>query len=101
MISFTSLPDNSYEVTDVEYRVAGLYSVMFDLANPFYNDVSLRNSTQMFSKVTYKISYDIEGGVVSVRLGPHIDDITQAVFDIKNRYLLQPLYSFVRTMERI
>ena len=95
MISDQMLPNNSREVLYVDYEVAGFHPVMLDLAKPFYNDEFFDTLYLDLLPKTLKTTYAIEGDLIKVGFTPYVDDLTQAVFDVKHRFLLQPLFRLV------
>ncbi|KAL9632917.1 MAG: hypothetical protein Q9204_003608 [Flavoplaca sp. TL-2023a] len=96
IISDHVLPNNSREVLYVDYEAAGFHPVMLDLAKPFYNDVFFDTLYLDLLPKTPKMTYAIEGDLINVSFTPYVDDLTQAVFDVKHRFLLQPLFGLVK-----
>lgn len=41
---------------------------------------------------------DFNGGFIDVQFTPYVDEITQAIFDVKRKYLLQPLFDLVLSL---
>ncbi|KAI0157411.1 hypothetical protein GGR57DRAFT_501029 [Xylariaceae sp. FL1272] len=100
IISPEKLVDGSREVTYVDYEVAGFHPVMLDIAKPFYNDVLFE--TRYRSLIPHLSKRDltcrIENESVTLQFTPQVDDISQAILEIKNRYLIQPLCESVRDL---
>lgn len=95
IISDHVLLNNSREVLYVDYETAGFHPVMLDLAKPFYNDVFFDTLYLDLLSKTPKMTYAIEGDLINITFTPYVDDLTQAVFDVKRRFLLQPLFGWV------
>jgi len=95
MISSNLSPDNSREIMYVDHEVAGFHAIMLDLAKPFYNDIFFETLYADILPARKDIMYDIDEEAVNVTFTPQVDDITQAVFQIKTRYLLEPLCEFI------
>lgn len=99
MIANEVSPNNGREILYVDYEVAGFHTNMLDLAKPLYVDVFFDTLYMdiLPEAPGTETRYLIGGGFVNVDFCPHVDDITQAILDIKNQYLLQPLFDFVRS----
>ncbi|KAL8355785.1 hypothetical protein RB601_001201 [Gaeumannomyces tritici] len=95
MISPSSSPDNSREIIYLDHEVAGFHAILLDLAKPFYNDIFFETLYADILPATEDIAYEIDEKSINVRFTPRVDDVTQAIFEIKTRYLLQPLCEFV------
>ena len=96
MVSSTVSPNNSREILYVDYEVAGVHPLMLDLAKPFYNDVFFETMYMDQLPNIPETKYEVENDRINVSFAPIIDDIAQAVFDIKRRYLLRPLFEIIR-----
>lgn len=92
MIGNRVSPNNNREILYVDYEAAGFHPVMLDLAKPFYNDVFFDNLYMDIIQKDPKTAYAIEGNLINVDFAPYVNDITQAIFDVKRRFLLQPLF---------
>ncbi|KAL8681157.1 MAG: hypothetical protein Q9186_002689 [Xanthomendoza sp. 1 TL-2023] len=92
MISNDESPNCSREILYVDYEVAGFHPIMLDLAKAFYIDVFFNTVYMDILPEVLETKYAFEGNLIDAEFTPDIDDITQAVFDVKRRYLLQPLF---------
>lgn len=98
MIASDVLPNNSREILYVDYEVAGYHPVILDLAKPLYADV--------FSDTLYmdilpgmpETKYEFRGEFIDVQFTLSVNDLTQAVFDIKRRYFIEPLMRLVSSI---
>lgn len=95
IISPSSSPDNSRDIIYVDHEVAGFHPILLDLAKPFYNDIFFETLYADILPATEDIDYGIDEESINVRFTPLVDDVTQAVFEIKTRYLLRPLCEFI------
>lgn len=99
MISPKARGRRSHTLLYVDYEVAGFHPVMLDLAKPFYNDVffeTLYHDLAAGAMTTGGVSCRSMEGTLVVDFVPHVDAMSQAVLDIKLRYLIQPLCDEVR-----
>ena len=97
MIASDVSPNGSRDILYTNYEIAGFHPVLLDLATPLYHDVFFRTLSLDDFQVLEKIGenkYEFDEDVISVDFDPLADDMTQAVFDIKQKFLLQPLFSF-------
>ncbi|KAL8847764.1 MAG: hypothetical protein Q9221_007212 [Calogaya cf. arnoldii] len=92
MISNNVSRNNSREILYIDYEVAGIHPIMLDLAKPFYNDVFFDVLYMDILPKSPEITCSVEGGLITVNSAPYVGDLTQAIFDIKRRFLLQPLF---------
>ncbi|KAL8674418.1 MAG: hypothetical protein Q9168_001151 [Polycauliona sp. 1 TL-2023] len=92
MISNDESPNCSHEILYVDYEVAGFHPLMLDLAKSFYNDVFFSTLYMDIMPEPTDTRYTIEDNLITVNFTPEVDELTQAVFDVKRRYLLQPLF---------
>ena len=95
MISSSVSANGGHEILYVDYEVAGFHPVMLDLAKPFYNDVFFNTMYIDVLPGVPETRYELDGGFIDVQFTSRVDEITQAIFDIKRRYLLQPLFDLV------
>ena len=91
--------DNGREILYIDYEVAGFHPIMLDLAKPLYIDVFFDTIYMDVLPEVPETRCEIEGDFINVHFNPHVDGITQAIFDIKRRYLLQPLFDLVLSLE--
>jgi hypothetical protein len=91
MIGDQTRPDNGKDVLYIDYEVVGYHSVMLDLAKPFHHDVFFDTlyADELCDAPT--IDYACTDNVVEVTLDPCDDELSRAVFNIKKRYLIEPL----------
>lgn len=68
---------------------------MLDLTKPLYNDVFFEILYMDILPDVSKTRCELGGGYIDVQFTPYVDDITQAIIDIKRRYLLKPLFDIV------
>ncbi|KAK5631039.1 hypothetical protein RRF57_006754 [Xylaria bambusicola] len=90
------------DILFIDYEVAGFHPVMLDLAKPFYNDLFYemlyRRLTPNCISLGLKYILDVETNTIILDLKPQIDTLTQALFDIKLRYLVKPLCDEFRSL---
>ena len=86
------------EILYVDYEAAGSHPIMLDLAKTLYNDVFFDTLYRDILPYSAKTKCELDGGYIDVRFTPFVDDITQAIFDFKRRYLLQPLFDLVLSL---
>ncbi|KAI4117343.1 MAG: hypothetical protein LQ338_007570 [Usnochroma carphineum] len=98
MIASDVSPNNGRKILYVDYEVAGFHPIMLDLAKSLYIDVFFDIIYMDILQEVPETRYEIEGDLVNVHFTPHVDDITQAIFDVKQRYLLQPLFDLVLSL---
>ena len=98
MISSHVSPNGAREVLYVDYEAAGFHPIMLDLAKPFYNDVFFDTLYMDILPDVPKTGCELDGGYVDVHFTPYADDITQAIFDIKRKYLIEPLFDLVLSL---
>lgn len=89
----------SREVLYVDYENAGFHPVLLDLAKPFYNDVFFETLYMDALPKIPETRCKIARGYIDVRFKSEVDSFSQAVFEIKRRYLLQPLFNRVLCLE--
>ena len=88
------------EILYVDYEAAGFHPVMLDLAKPLYNDVffdTLYMDSLEIPDVP-ETQCDFNGDFININFTPCVDDITQAIFDVKRKHLLQPLFDLVLSL---
>lgn len=98
MVSNDVLSNNSRDILYVDYEVAGFHPIMLDIANALYTDVFFDTLYMDILPEVPETKYEMAGNLISVDFTPKIDDITQAIFDVKRRYLLQPLFNLASTL---
>ena len=98
MIASCVSPNGAREILYVDYEAAGFHPIMLDLAKPFYNDVFFDTLYMDILPDGAKTRCELDGGYIDVQFTPFVDDITQAIFDVKRRYLLQPLFDLVLSL---
>ncbi|KAI0525457.1 hypothetical protein F5B22DRAFT_658295 [Xylaria bambusicola] len=88
------------DILFIDYEVAGFHPVMLDLAKPLYNDLFYemlyRRLTPSCISLGLKYTLDMETNTVILDMKPQIDNLTQALLDIKLRYLIKPLCDELR-----
>lgn len=98
MVSNDVLSNNSRDVLYVDYEVVGFQPIMLDIAKALYIDVFFDTLYMDILPGTPETKYEMAGNLISVDATPIIDDITQAIFDVKRRYLLQPLFNLASNL---
>ncbi len=98
IIASGTSPDNSRDVVYVDFEVAGFHAVLLDLAKPFYNDIFFEALYADALPPKPGLVYEVGQDFIHVSFTPWVDAATQAIFEIKTRYLLQPLCDFVLGM---
>ncbi|KAI0159793.1 hypothetical protein GGR57DRAFT_500120 [Xylariaceae sp. FL1272] len=94
-----SLKGGQSDVRFVDYEVAGLHPVMLDLAKPLYNEVMFESLYRnLLSPDSGNITYTVTSQEIIVDMMPTVDTLTQAILDIKLRYLIKPLCDEVKVL---
>ncbi|KAI6086140.1 hypothetical protein F4821DRAFT_270169 [Hypoxylon rubiginosum] len=98
MMSSEPSPHSSPEVLFVDFEVSGFHPVMLDLAKPLYMDVFFESFYMDLipSGDRPKVEYQIAENTLVVDFTPDVDWLSQAILDIKMRYLIQPLCEEIR-----
>ena len=91
-------PNHRREVLYIDYEVAGYHSVILDLAKPFYNDILFQILYAESMPSLPRIEYELKEGVLWITLSPCEDQISQAILEIKRRFLIAPLFEFAQSM---
>ncbi|KAI1365845.1 hypothetical protein F5Y08DRAFT_338248 [Xylaria arbuscula] len=97
MINESKTERGAADILFIDYEVAGLHPVMMDLAKPLYNDLAYeilyRKLIPNANGIDLRLKYDVnlEENTIEISFKPQVDALTQALFDIKFRYLLEPL----------
>ncbi|KAI0414122.1 hypothetical protein F5X98DRAFT_390129 [Xylaria grammica] len=90
------------DVLFIDYEVAGLHPVMVDLTKPLYGDGFFETLYQrlMPGKVDLGLKYRLRSdtNTILIDISPQLDSLTQAIMDIKLRYLVKPLCDEVRSL---
>ncbi len=85
------------EVLYIDYEVAGFHSLVLDMAKPLYNDVYFNifyaDVLQIPQEST--VSFDENRNII-IDFNFQRDSLSTAILDIKRRYLIAPLYEFVK-----
>ncbi|OTA90191.1 hypothetical protein M434DRAFT_14132 [Hypoxylon sp. CO27-5] len=88
------------KVLFINHRVGEFHPVMLDLAIPLYKDLffipQYGEDGQTGNPKTY--ASEIKRNTLFVNFEPQIDSLTQALFDIKMRYLIQPFFEEARKL---
>ncbi|KAI1190323.1 hypothetical protein F5B17DRAFT_387613 [Nemania serpens] len=96
-VMFRPLNENggTSKVIFVDYEVAGFHPVMLDLAKPLYYDVFYetlyRKLTPENARRALKYRACKATSTIVLDLPPMADSLSQAILDIKLRYLVKPL----------
>ena len=97
------IDESTNDILFIDYEVAGLHPIMLDLAKPLYNDLAYeilyRRLISDGINLGLKYNIDLENNTIELTFKPQIDPLTQALFDIKVRYLLEPLCDGVRLLQ--
>jgi hypothetical protein len=85
------------DILYIDYEVSGFHSVLLDLAKPLYNDVFF--STLMGDSLTMPGTFTctFRNGVIRMALGQCVDELGEAILEIKKRYLIEPSRAYMRT----
>ncbi|KAH8165746.1 hypothetical protein CIB48_g2492 [Xylaria polymorpha] len=98
----TSSKGHTNDVRLIDYEVAGFHPVMLDLAKPIYNTIFFETIDQllMSGHVNLGLEYRVirEINTIVIDYSPRIDSLTQAILDIKLRYLFKPLRDEVQEL---
>ena len=97
MIGEQGRPDNGKDILYIDYEVAGYHSVMLDLAKLFHHDVFFDTLYADEIGDAPSIEYAYTDNAIKITLDPCTDDLSRAVFNIKKRYLIEPLRDMART----
>ena len=92
MIASGKCVQGDHSILYIDYEVAGLHSLILDLAKPFYNDI-------FFSTLISDILEDDHGDIrfhvsehkLEIFLALDADCISNAVLEVKGRHLIEPL----------
>ena len=98
MISSHVSANGGHKILYVDYESAGYHPIMLDLAKRFYNDVFFDTLYMDVLPDIPETRYEFDGGFINVQFTPYVDEITQAIFDVKRTYLLQPLFDLVLSL---
>ncbi|RYC64665.1 hypothetical protein CHU98_g1567 [Xylaria longipes] len=83
------------DVRWIDYEVAGFHPLMLDLAKPIYNTVFFETLEQRLmpehAKLDLEYRVNQKSNTIVVNFSPRIDSLTQAILDIKLRYLVKPI----------
>ncbi|KAI8635336.1 TspO/MBR family-domain-containing protein [Xylariaceae sp. FL1651] len=76
-----------------DFEVVGFHPVVLDLVKPLYHAVFFEtlHYSLIPPGVKQSLKYHISGDTIVIEMGPQIDHLAQAIFDIKLRYLIEPL----------
>ncbi|KAI0205170.1 hypothetical protein F4808DRAFT_473243 [Astrocystis sublimbata] len=100
MYSPKDLTGCTNEVRLIDYEVAGFHPVMLDFAKQIYNTVFFETIDQLLMPSHIKLALEFEfledDNTMVVGFAPHVDALTQALLDIKLRYLVKPICDEVR-----
>ncbi|KAI0977031.1 hypothetical protein F4678DRAFT_477170 [Xylaria arbuscula] len=101
MVDKSRAKGGTSEVLFIDYEVAGFHPVMVDLAKPFYNDLFYETLYQRLfpDKVNLGLKYrvSVDANMITLDFKPQIDPLTQALLDIKLRYLIKPFSDELQT----
>ncbi|KAI1199609.1 hypothetical protein F5X97DRAFT_341573 [Nemania serpens] len=88
------------KVMFIDHEVAGFHPVMLDLAKPLYYDVFFETLYRKLlpENVHRALRYSVcrDSNTIIVDMPPLADSLTQAILDIKLRYLVKPLCDEIR-----
>ncbi|XXG98223.1 hypothetical protein Hte_004545 [Hypoxylon texense] len=93
MISAEPSRHSSHDVLIIDFEVSGYHPVMLDLAKPLYMDTFFES---LYLDLTSSdggrdVKWEVSGNTVIVDFASEVDWLSQAIFDIKKRYLIRPL----------
>ena len=91
-------PNHRRELLYIDYEVAGYHSVMLDLAKPIYLDVFFEMLYADNLEDPPEIEYVLEDGVIKVTLSACTDRLGQEIFNIKRRFLIDPLVQYSQSL---
>ncbi|KAL8938238.1 MAG: hypothetical protein Q9216_003998 [Gyalolechia sp. 2 TL-2023] len=100
MISNDVSRNSSRQILYVDYEVAGFHPIMLDIAKAFYNDVFFDTLYMDSLPEVPETMFTLDNHLITVDFPRCVDDITPAIFDVKWRYLLQPLFELARNQGR-
>ena len=95
MISSRVSANGAHEILYVDSEAAKFHPIMLDIAKPFYNDMFFETLYMDVLPDVANTRCELNGGVIDVHFTPKVDDLTQAIFDIKRKNLIQSLFSLV------
>ncbi len=99
MVASHVSPNGGSEILYIDYEAAGFHPVMLDLAKPLYNDVFFDTLYMDILPDVPETKCEFDGAFINIQFTPYIDDIAQAIFDVKQRYLLQPLFALILSLD--
>ena len=74
---------------------------MLYLAKPFHDDVVFDNLYMDILPDVPKTGCELDGEHIDVQFTLYVDGMSQAIFDVKRRYLIQPLSILFEVLEEI
>ncbi|KAI4863312.1 hypothetical protein F4820DRAFT_471586 [Hypoxylon rubiginosum] len=102
MVSSEPSPNSSPEVLLIDYEVCDYHPVMLDLAKPMYMDIFFESLylDLISPNDEQDVKGQISGNTIIVEFVPKVDWLTQAIFDIKMRYIIRPLCEEIRNLNQ-
>lgn len=100
MIGDARQPNNSHETIYIDYEVAGYHSPMLDLAKPFHNDIffDMLYADRAEEHGSPDVQYHLEGDTLVINVTTIVDELSQAILNIKRRYLIGPFFEFASSV---
>lgn len=96
MVSDNEGPGNRRKLLYIDYEVAGYHSIMLDLAKPLYLDVFYE---MLYADNVYdppRIDYALDDGTIKITMSACTDRLGQEILNIKRRFLIDPLFQYLR-----
>ncbi|KAI1352180.1 hypothetical protein F5Y01DRAFT_324609 [Xylaria sp. FL0043] len=95
MINQSNAKGGTSDVLFIDYEVAGFHPIMLDLSKLLYNDLFYETLYQRLfpERVNLGLKYrvSVDTNTIIVNFKPQVDSLTQAILDVKLRYLVKPV----------
>ncbi|KAI0427083.1 hypothetical protein F5Y09DRAFT_350652 [Xylaria sp. FL1042] len=102
MVNQSNAKGGTSDVLFIDYEVAGFHPIMLDLSKPLYNDIFFETLYQELfpGKVNIDLKYcvSVDMNMITIDFKPQIDSLTQAILDVKLRYLIRPVSDELRSL---
>jgi len=92
MIGSSTLTNSAREILYIDYEVAGFHSAILDIAKPLYNDVFFNIFYNDVLGPPRDVFVSFEPYQLTIDVDVHLDSLSRAIMEIKQRYLLEPFW---------
>jgi len=97
LVENTDKPLGSRKVLYIDYEFAGFHSPILDFCNPFFIDVFFEIVHPATTDLGIEAMVTFEKGSIEISVTGPMNDLGQAILEIKVIYLLVPLCSFLES----